>query len=65
MTFNVGVEAGQLAVIGGGVPAGGMALRQSRLVPQPHRRSGVGDDRVYRGLLDGGTALGSWCWVAR
>ena len=42
LTFNVGVEAGQLAVIGRRVPARRMALRRSRLVPQPHRRSRVG-----------------------
>ena len=38
-------------------PAGRMALLQSRLVPQPHRRSRVDDDRVYRGLLDDPAAV--------
>ena len=52
LTFNVGVEAGQLAVIGAPLHARRMALRPSRLVPQPHRRSRVGADRVYGGLLD-------------
>ena len=35
-----------------GVRARRMALRQSRLVPLPHRRAGVRADRLYGGLLD-------------
>ena len=52
VTFNVGVEAGQLAVIGAAFLLVGWHCAQSRLVPQPRRRSGVAGDRVHRGLLD-------------
>ena len=50
LTFNVGVEAGQLAVIG--IHARRLALRRPRLVSRSHCRSRVDADRVYGGVLD-------------
>jgi hypothetical protein len=52
LTFNLGVEAGQLAVIGAAFHAPRMALRQPFVVAQAGCRSRVDRDRVYGGLLD-------------
>ena len=52
VTFNVGVEAGQLAVIGAAFLLVGWHCGRPRLVPQPHRRSRVGADRLHRRVLD-------------
>ena len=57
LTFNVGVEAGQLAVIGAAFMLVGWHCANRDLVPQPHRRSRVDADRVHGGLLDDRAAV--------
>ena len=52
VTFNLGVEAGQLAVIGAAFMLVGWHWANRAWYRTPHRRSRIGADRVYGGLLD-------------
>ena len=53
LTFNVGVEAGQLAVIGAAFLLVGWHCANRAWYRTPHRRARVGRYRVHGGLLDG------------
>ena len=53
VTFNLGVEGGQLAVIAAAVLLVGWRWGPRELVPPADRRTGVCDDRLHGRLLDG------------
>ena len=52
LTFNLGVEAGQLAVIGAAFLLVGLVTGPTARGTHPHRRSRIGADRVSGRLLD-------------
>jgi hydrogenase/urease accessory protein HupE len=52
LTFNAGVEAGQLAVIGSAFSHRRLALRRAHVVSQPRSRPCVAGNRVHSGVLD-------------